>query len=203
MKNIHHLLFFILVSGFSISTAISQSIILRNFSLSKIGDSVLLKWTIKQGETCNGIQVERSSDNLNFQEVGNIPGVCGSPDFAQTFEFLDTNPVVNTTNYYRLVLGNTGYSEVRSIEVIALNEDGILVLPNPASESTTVYFKNDFNKLYTLKLFSSAAKLILEMEGSGQSFPVNTSILDAGVYVFRISQDGEQSEANGKIVVVH
>ena len=203
MKSIQKLFFFILISSFSISSGFSQSTILKSFSLSQIDESVFLRWTILKGETCNGIKIHRSTDSLNFQQIGDIAGVCGSPDFAQSFEFIDTHPEKNKANFYKLELGNTGFSDVRSIEIIALNEDGVLVLPNPASKSTTVYFKNEYNSPHTFRMYSATGALILETEGRTNSFLVNTSILEAGVYIFTISQTGESAEANGKIMVVH
>lgn len=203
MKTIQKLFFFILLAGLSITTASSQSIILKSFSLSQIDESVFLRWTILEGETCNGIIVYRSTDNLNFQQIGDIAGVCGSPDFAQSFEFIDAHPEKNKTNFYKLELGNTGFSDVRSIEVIALNKDGVLILPNPASESTTVYFKNEYNSPHTFRLYSATGALIFEIEERTKLFLVNTSILKAGVYIFTISETGESAEANGKIIVAH
>lgn len=203
MKSIQKLFFFILICGLSITGASSQSNILKSFSLSQIDESVFLRWTILEGETCNGIKIHRSTDSLNFQQVGDISGVCGSPDFAQAFEFIDADPVENMTNFYKLELGNTGFSEVRSIDVIALNDNGVLVLPNPASESTTVYFKNEYNSPHMFRLFSSTGALILEIEGRAKSFRLNTSILDAGVYIFTISETGQSTKANGKIILAH
>lgn len=203
MNSIQKLFFFILISSFSISPGFSQSTILKSFNLSQIDESVFLRWTILEGETCNGIKIHRSTDSLNFQQIGEIAGVCGSPDFAQSFEFIDTHPEKNKTNFYKLELGNTGFSDVRSIDIIALNEDGVLILPNPASESTTVYFKNEYNSPHTFRLFTDSGTQILELEGKTKSFLIITSNLNAGIYIFTISDPDHKSSVGGKISVVH
>ncbi len=203
MKIILKGLCFIFVMGLSIGNIFSQSFILKNFSLSQIEESVFLRWTILEGETCNGIKIHRSTDSLNFQLVGDIAGVCGSPDFAQPFEFVDPHPVKNKTNFYKLELGNTGFSAIRSIDVISLNDEGVLVLPNPATKSTTIYFQNEYNSPHSFRLYSATGKLILEIRGRAKSFALNTSNLEAGIYIFTISAKGESSGAGGKISIVH
>ena len=82
-----------------------QDTILANFDVIVLSNSVELKWTIKKGNTCDDISILRSKDSLRFNEIGTIPGICGSPAFAESFQFSDNNPIQNQTKYYRLQLG--------------------------------------------------------------------------------------------------
>jgi hypothetical protein len=75
-----------------------QDTILANFDVIVLSNSVELKWTIKKGNSCDGISILRSKDSLRFNEIGTIPGICDSPDFAESFQFSNNNPIQNQTN---------------------------------------------------------------------------------------------------------
>ena len=85
-----------------------------NYFSANLGDNdVYLSWEIMGGGQCNGIQILRSTDSLNYVEIGDVQGVCGSPDFAQQYDFTDESPVENSINYYRLELGVQGFSSTQ------------------------------------------------------------------------------------------
>ena len=50
------------------------------FSAVQVETKVQLNFTIKAGNTCNGIEIFRSPDSVNFSLIGDIQGVCGSTD---------------------------------------------------------------------------------------------------------------------------
>src|SRR5437870_3891883 len=81
------------------------------FEAIQVENRVQLNFTISAGNTCNGIQIFRSPDAVNFIEIGDIQGVCGSSDRSESYFFIDQAPLKNKTNYYRLQLGTLGSSE--------------------------------------------------------------------------------------------
>src|SRR5687768_12462136 len=76
--------------------------ILGKFSLSESNGQVALDWQIVAGSTCNGIQIYRSTDAVQYSQIGNIAGICGSITEAVNYFFTDTTPVKNAINYYYL-----------------------------------------------------------------------------------------------------
>ena len=83
--------------------------ILGKFYLSENKGTVDLHWSIMEGSTCNGIQIYRSNDSIQFSKIGEISGVCGSISEEQSYTFSDVNPFRNQVNYYRLELGIHGF----------------------------------------------------------------------------------------------
>lgn len=171
------------------------------FSAMEVGGRVFLDWTMNLGQTCNGIDITRSTDNLNFTPIGNIPGICGSPFDTVRYSFIDESPVLNQINYYRLQLGNLGPSKTLSVEIIDLEGTGFQVRPNPIVDEGRIYFDNDRSEEYLLTLISTHGLTLRQLTTRNDFFDLNTSDLPAGVYIFRIESDDGLKKAVGKFIV--
>lgn len=177
--------------------------ILSYFSASENNGSVYLSWQIKSGSTCNGIQIYRSTNNLNFVQIGDIPGICGNISFAQDYSFTDPNPVKNSKNYYRLELGNNGFSQTVAVEVIDISVTGFQVRPNPAATQVKILFDNDISLSHNLNLYNVIGSLVFSASGKEDFFELDTSFLSNGSYFFTISASGKSTFLQGKLMVIH
>lgn len=178
--------------------------ILSKFNANVIGEKVLLSWRIKAGNTCNGIEVYRSTDSVNYTWIGNVEGICGNLSFPVDYEFFDESPVPNAINYYKLNLGNNGFSRVASTWYFDLSERDHLLSPNPVMEFATLRFKNDSGLKVDLKVFDLSGKLIFIETTNSDNFILQTSEFDPGEYLFQIwSEDPGSEPICGKVVFVH
>lgn len=192
------LLIFILSNHFLI---VAQKVNLSNFFLIPDNKQVLLYWTIDSGPTCNGTTVWRSIDSLNYEEVGSIPGICGSSSSATPYNFTDKNPVLNKTNYYKIRLGYSQFSEIKFLRLEYIEPGKITLKPNPTKENCTIEFNNDNNKNYRLTLINSVGMSVFSKEGiSDRSFTLNTRLFDSGNY-FIILEDSDGSILKEKLVI--
>ena len=99
MRSIRIILFSIFIYV-STENALGQiNPILGHFYASEQNGVVILSWEILAGSTCNGIQIFRSTDDLNFSQINDIPGICGNISFAQDYIYEDIIPVKNKTNF--------------------------------------------------------------------------------------------------------
>ena len=180
-----------------------ESSILGRFSITETEGSVFLFWTINQGSTCNGIRVFRSSDALNYEKIGEIVGVCGSSSEAISYSFTDKNPIKNSVNYYKLELGFSGESEVLSIEIIDIEDNGFQIRPNPIKNNGRIYFDNDRKEKYHLILYQINGKIAYETSSSNDYFDFDVSGLFPAVYFFTISEIASSLvKTKGTILVV-
>ena len=69
-------------------------------------------------------------DKINFNQIGEISGICGSKFEKISYSFEHPNPIKNRINYYRLALGGLGFSDTISIEILDFKY-GYQVRPNP------------------------------------------------------------------------
>ena len=177
-----------------------EAIILDGFTGIPGSTEVQLRWVISAGQTCNGTFIERSTDTIHWNPIGDIPGICGSSSAPVPYNFTDDTPAKNTVNFYRLELGGQGYSPVISVPFYDFTEQGFVVIPNPADDFTTVYFSTSETEAYTIKLFSMSGILMQHYTGTGSSQKLEISQLAAGTYIFVIMREGKKN-VSGKLSI--
>lgn len=182
-----------------------EHLILDSFKGFAFDGKIILQWTIKKGFTCQGIDVYRSNDNINYTKVGTIFGQCGSRDEATNFTWEDNAPSPNAINYYELEMGLEGRTSP-PLEIFFLNiqEQSSLVVPNPSSEKTTVRFSNDGNLPHQLKIYDLQGRKIGTYYTSTDRFDIDISILNeknASMLLYVISSSKEEFITNGKILL--
>ncbi len=162
--------------------------------------NVLLNWSISQGNTCNGIDVFRSIDGVNYTKIGDIEGICGSASEEIDYSFTDLFPVQNSFNFYRLGLGGLGFSYNVKIEIIEIAVNSYQIRPNPVSMDAVLLFKNDASKPAKLKVFNSFGETVSEMVTNESEFNIGEfTELPGGVYRFIL--DVNEREIKGEIVI--
>lgn len=166
------------------SMKLSSQVTLDYFEATEDESSIFLKWAISEGQTCNGITITRSGEGLFFQEIGRIEGVCGSPDVAVPYSFLDEYPLKNQVNYYKLELGTSDFSDVISIEYNEKNEEGYQIRPHPVRDYTTIYFDNpNFNEVELL-IFDSFGRQVDEYTSKSSFIEIDATSFSSGIFFF-------------------
>ncbi len=191
----------VIVSVLCAFSAFAQDVELDDFSVFQHDDEIYLSWVISRGSNCNGISIERSSDNIDFQEIGYISGVCGNPNFAQPFSFIDAHPLENQVNYYRLELGLQGYSDTSSIEFTAVGENGFQIRPNPATDQTRIVFQNKRSEVYDVEIISISGAVIQRISSKANSVPIDVSGYPSGLYFIRLTNTVNQQSSTERLVI--
>ena len=168
---------------------------------SELNGKVLLTWAIKQGFTCNGIQVLRSTDSVTFTQIGSINGVCGSTLEEVPYEYTDTDPVKNTVNYYRLHLGGVGFSKIVSVDVIDISDNSYLIRPNPISDSSELHFKNDASNLVDIRIFNEMGIKVKEVTTGDAMIYLSKSDFASGTYIFIVIDEARNTTVKGRFMV--
>lgn len=129
---------------------------LNYFIASQQNDKVKLSWEVAAGSTCNGMQIERSFDSINYSFIGEVEGICGSGTSAQKFDFTDENPASFKKNYYRLVAGS-GERFYQNI-LFSYVEDSFFFIQNPVSPSSIIYFEG--NQTFIVNFYTISGQII-------------------------------------------
>ncbi|MFZ4546626.1 MAG: T9SS type A sorting domain-containing protein [Bacteroidales bacterium] len=177
-----------------------ETIILDGFVGVPQSQQIQLRWVISAGQTCNGIFIERSTDTLHWQNIGDIPGVCGSSSTPVPYNFIDTSPMHNSMNYYRLELGGQGYSPVINVPFYDFSSKGYVLIPNPVHEIAMLYFGTSTTETFDIAFFDASGKLVQKLSGVGGNCKVDASQLKPAIYFFVIERKGK-SNVLGKLVV--
>lgn len=189
------------IALFVLNTSVFAQDAVSHFKAEKFNETVYLTWTIKQGFTCNGVDVLRSTDSINFAKIGDIEGICGSSAEEIEYDFTDISPEKNARNFYRLSLGGLSFSQVISIHVVDIPANHYLVVPNPLTEKAGILFENSTFALCRLTVFSPDGSPVFEAATTGESFVLRKEDYEKGVYFFRISYDNNKEAITGRFLV--
>ncbi len=157
-----------------------------DLTASEFNKKVLLTWTLTQGNTCNGIDVFQSIDGINFTKIGDIEGICGSPEASISYNFTHAFPEKNAVNYYRLRLGALGYTYTTSVEVWDLSGDNYILRPNPISDTSELLFSNDGSKEAVIRIFNAHGNLRHTETTITEKFNLSKTLFASGIYYFEI-----------------
>ena len=174
--------------------------ILAGFSLRQVDNRIQISFAIKGGSSCNGVELERSENGVDFEVINFIPGICGGTDKTEYYTLTDENPLSNRENHYRLQLGQQERTPALKIRFVPLKE-GYRVFPNPASQFTLIRFNNPQELQHELYIFN-ARGLIVEKATNITSSEVYLNLQNyaPGKYFFTLAaQNG--NGVKGKFIV--
>jgi hypothetical protein len=196
---------YVLILMASLSSAYGQShYLLSRLEATKDRNRIILNWTIKQGGSCFGIGILRSTNNIDFEKIGEITGVCGSAETEQNFVFIDENPVKNKIHYYVLELGFSGKTAPPlEAEYFEFEKSKSFVFPNPMRSEGKIKFINTSPGKYRLYLFDMIGRFISEQSTDTDEFLVNFTTEDTehysanNKYIYTIHNPGGQIITSG------
>lgn len=151
-------------------------------------NQVSLNWVTAQEVGFSHFEIERTSENLKFIQIGVITGAGSNTNDENAYSFTDANAVLGV-NYYRLksvdVDGSFEYSSV--VTVIVEAEKSISVFPNP-SNGLFVNVSSNFglgeNTLVTV--FNNEGTLLQKASVTEREARIDfNSKLASGVYILK------------------
>ena len=176
---------------------------LDKFQAGIVQDKVLLSWTVKTGNSCNGIRILHTLDSTSFNEIGTIEGVCGSTSAPTNYSFTHLHPIANAKNYYKLDFGGEGFSQIIAVNYFDFSENGYVLLPNPIQFDSKLYFNNENNANTALTIYAMNGSIVHTEKSTLNYFSISKSYLEIGSYLFTLKTEGKSSEISGKLMVTH
>ncbi|RLD25502.1 MAG: hypothetical protein DRI54_04730 [Bacteroidetes bacterium] len=149
-------------------------------------DQIILKWGIIGGNTCNGILINHSIDDVNYTQVGEIPGICGSQTTELPYTFIHDSPVSGQKNYYKLELGLQGSSTPLIITFYNTSENGYLLFPNPGNDLLQIVVTGNGEPVELIYSDVSGKIFGSFNSNSGEVISVPTQEWVSGVYFISI-----------------
>ncbi|MEA3445653.1 MAG: hypothetical protein U9R19_13115, partial [Bacteroidota bacterium] len=163
--------------------------------------NIRLAWTIKGGFQCGGTIIQHSGDSINFENIGSIPGICGSPFYDESYSFDDLHPVLNSVNYYRIDMIGLGISKIISQDLFDFSENQVLIIPNPIVSEGQIVFENIAAETCNIKYFHSSGKTVYSENTRGNKFKIQAAKFPAGIIFFQILKS-EEFFVSGKILIL-
>ncbi len=177
--------------GLALSSIAQEHPFIASYTLTEFDGGIRLDWTIQGGSTCNGQDVERSTDGVSFTNVHRIEGICGSTGAAVPYDWFDNAPPEFSTVYYRVKLGLDGYTSIKSVVFDQLTTSDQRFFPSPMTGEATLVVNVRSLATIDVRIWSSNGQLVFERIGaSGPSVPIFMPDEPAGVYLYQAESDG-------------
>jgi hypothetical protein len=155
--------------------------------------AVNLDWQVSYEINTLKYIVERSTDGVNFSDIGSTPFREGNAQ-NNAYQYTDNDlPAISGTLYYRIreLDGDGGvvYSKVVSVQQNTL-AGKLSVYPNPARTSVTVAFNHSAGGMVSLRLFDLKGSLLWQQQQMAAAGQNNVQIdyirnIPAGVYILQ------------------
>jgi hypothetical protein len=143
-----------------------------------------LSWTTASEQQNKGFEVERRTDQSEWQTLGFVAG-HGTTNQRHSYAYLDRTPVAGN-NYYRLrqldADGKSVYSQPVTVQLGAI---AFTLSPVPASAVLTLNGLGDGQ--HTAEIYNARGQRVLSQEFQGvAAATVTVSALPVGVYLVRV-----------------
>lgn len=129
------------------------------------GNTVDLHWTIRTPLAIDHFEVERSTDNNNFIDIGRVSGTT-QLNSAQGFRYTDyTAAIGSDILYYRIrVIAVTNEGKLSEVLMVRKTNSGqsLSISPNPASDHVTLRITAEKASVATIRLIDNAGRVVLQ-----------------------------------------
>ncbi len=163
-----------------------------NFTASQTGPTtVLVSWTTLPEATEYSYTVQHST---NMQTWRNVETLMGKQDASKPnqYAYLHETPVIGK-NFYRIrrlsSMGQEAYSEIRVLEVSFSAENGILIAPNPVTETLRIVNAIQYDTDVSIDISATNGVLLHSITiPSGEMMVEELPVVDlpSGIYIARI-----------------
>jgi len=179
-------------------------VVLTSFDAARSGNNaVTLNWKTEQEFNSKGFEIQRSSDNINFETVGFVYSKNSNSSIAQYYSFTDNSNTSGATSYYRIKmidLDNTfSYTDIKTVKGTGFQAE-VNVFPNPAPANTKITIGN-LSEPSSIRVFDNTGRLIQQTTSTSTSVDLNH--LQKGNYFIKITGQQTGSSTVKKLSVIN
>lgn len=184
------------------STATPLPIELLSFNAKMFHKSVLLKWLTATEINNDYFEIEHSINAIDWNTLDKVKG-AGTSSSQISYTFLHHHPI-DGDNYYRLKQtdfdGSFSYSDIQAISK-EKNNLNVIIYPNPADQIASIDNTDSFTEIQIFTINGKSVDIPVEVKQS--QIEINTSSLENGTYIIRISDSYHGIVETKKLIVQH
>ena len=158
---------------------------LTDFTYSTTGKSVQLKWETATESNSDNFIVERSSDGVNFSQIGKVKA-AGNSNVLKQYSLADNNP--GYLNHYRLkqvnLDGSFIYSKILYVKFDAANP--VSVLLNPVINILKINISGGIVNHGNLVIYDFNGRKLMNLKASAGNKDIDVARFPAGKYMIQL-----------------
>ncbi|WP_084439515.1 T9SS type A sorting domain-containing protein [Dyadobacter alkalitolerans] len=150
----------------------------------------LLTWKTTSETNNREFVIERSLDARTFAAIGDVAG-HGNAAKTLYYKFIDSAPVSDSTNYYRLrqIDFDGKYEHSRIVAVKYANEDSVTLFPNPGNTQLNLKIPKNFSGELNVKIIGMNGKELVARKFSKyteKGLTIGIAQLEKGTYLIAV-----------------
>lgn len=166
---------------------------LIKFEVKKDNGKASLEWKTASEQNSVQYEIERSSDGINFNKLGEIK-ILGNSETVREYNYLDISPNAGS-NYYRLkIVDYDGSYEYSDVATMSFGTDiVIMVAPNPVVDVLTIDAGEiGKNVTATVEVFDQSGKQLYQQlvefqNGQYETNATELNVTTPGAYFIRVT----------------
>lgn len=162
-------------------------------------DQVDILWMTTSESNIDRFEIERSSNNVNFEEIGTVYG-SGNSENALQYAFTDPHPF-NGENYYRIKQvsfnGDFVYSYNMSASIYREKKSDLRLIPNPTGPGSVVQIEGSglaSNAHVLIEMRTNTGEVVIYDHGmtdhAGNISTRMSVTLEQGLYIVTVAGEG-------------
>ena len=163
-------------------------ITLLEFTAKPAGKKSILNWITATEINNDRFEIERSSDAITFNKIGQVPGAVNS-NVHVNYQWYDNIPF-SGNNYYRLkqvdIDGKFSYSPTRLVNF--KDNSYFTILNNPSNGTSVIVRTSELNS--TISIFDESGRKLKEIAVINNNTSVPVDQLANGIYLLVLHKDG-------------
>lgn len=182
--------------GFVVDAAAILPVTYSSFKVTEHDCKAVLNWSTSSETNHSHFEVERKIGKGEFYKIGLVKESFESRN-DKNYTFTDEAPSLLENNYYRLkqvdLDGVYAHSAIYGLSLDCTRDHGVMVSPNPFSESLNMVFDNaniSNGNTVSVEMYNLLGKKILSRDliynDAAPSVRIPTMGLEKGVYVLRV-----------------
>jgi hypothetical protein len=178
-------------SPFGVASGGALPVELVSFTAKAAGKAALLNWVTASETNNSHFIIERSADNVNFNEVQTVKGQLNSTQL-HSYELLDNDAKAasaNNTVYYRLTqVDMDGSKHLSGVASVTFSEGAVttLVAPNPFTSNFTVTLSDAGTHTITIKDITGKVLVSKQVNNSASIEIDELAGVSAGMYFLSV-----------------
>lgn len=166
---------------------------IESFTVARQYNNVVLNWETSEEINLSYFTIERSTDGINFEGIGNV---SGNPD-AHQYQFIDRDNLPGK-KYYRVKIVDRDNKAIFSKTLMISGDktkDQVTIVPNPVKADATLNIESISKGVASIQVFNAEGKLVLKQksslsEGVNQVSLGSAPELINGIYLVQVSISG-------------